>query len=288
MDLKIVSWNVNGLQNVLKKDANGTKETIAKLRREERPSSLACFLQANNADIVCLQEVRCGATFDHEKHLSNAGYQHSYTNLATSRKGYSGTIIASKVPARKITRNFEELNLVVDDNSDLHDLLSEGRIMTIYLDDCIVVNTYVPNSGVDGLQRLRVRIAVWEPLMLRYLTYLKTINTNIIIMGDLNVVAGPLDWRMATHLENNDSFAGATTQERNAFSELLNTGFVDTYRYFNPTKNAITWYCCRERFGCRLDYGIVATELLSKVVSSPILTNYRGSDHYPISVTLRM
>lgn len=294
---KIISWNVNGIQSVLKKDANGVISTIPKLKREGKISSLHTMLAKEDPDIVCLQEIRCSSksdstkdnitstkNFDPSKHLPSYPYQ--YINCCTNRKGYSGTLVLSKILPTKISRNCEELVIDFINNKPLETLLCEGRIITLYFEHFILVNVYVPNAGVNGLQRLKERITVWEPLMRQYLTYLQTQNTKVIVVGDLNVVHQPLDWCLQGSLANVIDFAGATFPERNALGILLSLGFIDTYRHYDGKTKAITWYCREGRSGCRLDYSLVTTELLSAITSSTILNNYRGSDHYPISLTM--
>ena len=284
--VKIVSWNVNGLQGILKKDALGTPSTITQLRKAEKPSALRSMITAELPDILCLQEIRCSEAFDHTIHFPE--YSHQFANWCTRRKGYSGTMVLSKITPEVVHYNFEEF---AETPSDPY-IVDEGRVLTLYFREFVLVNVYVPNSGVDGLARLKYRTETWEPLMRRYLSSLIEKYHNVVIIGDFNVISESHDVNLHSDILSDDTtFAGATPSERHEWRRLLELGLHDTYRIHTPlTTLAITWYCKnsynRAVRGCRLDYALVTDKLRSRVISSTILAQYPGSDHYPIHLTL--
>ena len=228
------------------------------------------FFDNIDADIVCLQEVK--ATMD-QIEFKPSNY-HMYLNTA-DKKGYSGTLIYSKI---------EPISIKYGMGIDEHD--HEGRMITLEFDKFYLVNQYVPNVKRD-LSRLDYRIK-WED---DFRTYLKTLEQNkpVIVCGDFNVAHTEIDIKNA---KANIGNAGFTYEEREKFTELLNNGFIDTFRYLNPNKtDAYSWWSymghARENnVGWRLDYFVVSKDLMNEVVDSMIYREIYGSDHCPIGLDL--
>lgn len=189
-DLKIISWNVNGLKSVLNKDSQGIKSTIAKLTKEEKHNSLSVLINDEHPDILCLQEIKCSNAFDHQVFIPDYPYQ--YANYS-NQKGYSGTLVASKIMPNEVRYNFEELADTIPLDDDINKLLREGRVITVYYDTFVLVNVYAPNSGINGLLRLDIRVNKWESLMRMYLTKISNNGLNIVLIGDLNVVLSTIN-----------------------------------------------------------------------------------------------
>jgi exodeoxyribonuclease III len=220
------------------------------------------------ADIFCLQEIKLS---EGQLELSLDGYQQWY-NYA-QKKGYSGTAIFSRIPPISVTYGL---------GNPEHD--QEGRLITLEFDKFFLLTVYVPNSK-SGLERLSYRME-WEDAFRAYANHLDG-RKPVILCGDLNVAHQEID---LAHPESNHRSAGFTTEERTKFSELLNSGFVDTFRYFFPTKeNAYTWWSYRTRsritnIGWRIDYFCVSQRLAESLVSAGIHDHIEGSDHCPVEL----
>lgn len=229
------------------------------------------FFYKCKPDIICLQEVKATK----EQYTFHPDGYYEYINCS-EKKGYSGTLIFSKI---------KPINVYYDMGIDIHD--HEGRLITLEYDNFYLINTYVPNAKKD-LSRLGYRM-IWED---DFRKYLKTLNSNkdIIICGDFNVAHTEIDIK---NPKSNKMSAGFTIQERNKFSELLNTGFIDTYRYFNPNKKeAYTWWSymrnAREKnVGWRLDYFLVSMKHKLVIEDSIIYSEVLGSDHCPIGLIIK-
>ena len=251
--MKLVSWNVNGLRAIWKKDF----EKIFK---------------AINADIFCIQETKMQ---EGQLDVSFKGY-FQYFNSAV-RKGYSGTAIFTKK---------EPINVVYGIGIEEHD--QEGRVITLEYDNFYMVTVYTPNSKSE-LERLEYR-QIWEDEFRKYLNNLDKIKP-VIMCGDLNVAHEEIDLK---NPKTNRQNAGFTDEERGKFTELLNAGFVDTFRYLYPTKeNAYSWWSYRMRareknVGWRIDYFVVSDRLKDKIIDAKILDQIMGSDHCPVELDIEM
>lgn len=249
--MKLISWNVNGLRAVNK---NGFAEIFESL----------------DADYVCLQETKLSpGVFS----LEFPGYE-SFWNYA-ERKGYSGTAI--------FTRH-KPLNVNYGIGIEGHD--REGRVITFETEIFYLVNVYTPNSQL-GLKRLDYR-RTWDRAFTDYVSALNTAKP-VIICGDFNVAITDLD---LTDAAKERGRAGATDQEREMFTQLLNCGFIDSFRYLHPDmEKAYTWwsYMRQSRLrnrGWRVDYFLVSRSLLPSLKDAAILSEFMGSDHCPIEITL--
>lgn len=154
--LKIVSWNVNGLQSVLKRRKDGSLSTIAQLRKNGETDALTHFVASEQPDVLCLQEIRCSTSFDHSKHLST--YKYIYTSYSTVRKGYSGVLTATNQKPLSVHYGLEQLGETLEDAG----LTSEGRLIVLEYENLFILCVYVPNSGIKGLGRLQWRTEVWD------------------------------------------------------------------------------------------------------------------------------
>ena len=226
------------------------------------------FVKNQDADIVCVQETKMQ---EGQAELAVDGYK-MYMNSA-EKKGYSGTLVYTKQEPIAVTYGI---------NGEHND---EGRVITLEFEKFYLVNCYVPNSQ-EGLKRLDYR-AVFEKAMRKYLNKL-TKNKSVVYCGDLNVAHQEIDIKNPKANERN---AGFSIEERNMMTELLDAGFVDTFRYLYPTKVEYSWWSYRfqarqKNIGWRLDYFIISNDLKKDLKNSSILTNVIGSDHAPIMLEL--
>lgn len=228
-------------------------------------------IAALDADVVCLQETKLQAG---QIDLSLEGYE-TYWNYA-DKKGYSGTAIFTRRHPLSVTYGL---------GIDLHD--HEGRIITAEYEDFYLVTAYVPNSQ-DGLRRLDYR-QQWDKDLRAYLKELET-RKPVVLCGDLNVAHREIDLK---NPKSNRKNAGFTDEEREGFQQLLDAGFVDTFRHFYPDQTDIySWWSYRFRAreknaGWRIDYFVVSEALRPLLESAAIHTEIFGSDHCPVEVVLR-
>jgi exodeoxyribonuclease III len=249
--MKMVSWNVNGIRAALKK---GADESLASL----------------DADIVCLQEVRA---LPEQFELKMDGFD-AFWNPA-EKKGYSGTGILSRIPFVDVSYGL-----------GIEELDTEGRVVTAETGDFYLVTVYTPNSQ-RGLARLEYRTRVWDAAFREYLIRLDE-KKPVIFCGDLNVAHEEID---LANPKSNKKNAGFTPEERQSFTQLLDSGFVDSFRAFCKEGGHYTWWSnfgkSRERnIGWRIDYFGVSERLRAQMRSASIHPNIFGSDHCPISLEI--
>lgn len=229
------------------------------------------FFESVDADVFCIQESkmhRDQATFDFK------GYE-EYWNSA-EKKGYSGVAIFSKT---------KPLSVSYDMGIEYHD--KEGRIICAEYESFYLVTVYTPNSQRE-LARLEYRME-WEDDFRAYLKNLEK-SKPVVVCGDLNVAHTEIDLK---NPKTNRKNAGFTDEERAKFSELLESGFIDTFRYFYPTlEGAYTWWSymgkARENnTGWRIDYFLTSKSLQDSLVSAKIYPEIFGSDHCPVELVIR-
>lgn len=249
--MKCISWNVNGLRAVVKKN----------------------FMDVFNeldADFFCLQETKLQ---EGQIDLELSGY-YQYWNYA-EKKGYSGTAIFAKEKA---------LNVRYGMGLEEHD--QEGRLITLDYPNFFMITCYTPNSQTE-LKRLAYRMT-WEEAFQNYLNELSK-EKPVILCGDLNVAHQRIDLK---NWKTNQKNAGFTLEERQKFTELLASGFIDTYRFFFPDQEGVySWWSYRfnarkNNAGWRIDYFVVSDELKDALRSAKIHTEITGSDHCPVEVDL--
>lgn len=254
--MKLISWNVNGLRAVINKGFEN-------------------FFDEIDADIFCIQETKMqkDQIDDNMKRIFEGYY--SYWNSAI-KKGYSGTAVFSKT---------KPINVTYGIGIEEHD--KEGRVITLEYEDFYLVNCYTPNSKRE-LDRLEYRM-IWENEFRNYLTFLNKIKP-VILCGDLNVAHKEIDLK---NPKTNRRNAGFTDEEREKMTELLKSGFTDSFRYLYPNKTeCYSWWSymghAREKnVGWRIDYFIISKTIEEKVKDSYIYSNVMGSDHCPVGIELR-
>lgn len=227
----------------------------------------AGIFEGLDADCVCLQETKLQAG---QIDLEFLGYE-SYWNYA-DKPGYSGTVIYTRVHPLSVSYGI---------GVDVHD--HEGRVVTLEFDDFYLVNVYVPNSQ-DGLRRLEYRMK-WED---DFRKYLHGLGKPVVVCGDMNVAHEEIDLKNPATNHMNPGF---TDEERAKMTELLGSGFVDTWRFQHPTEEKYSWWsyrmAARERnVGWRIDYFLVSEALRGRIVSTDILNDIFGSDHCPVELVL--
>lgn len=250
----LVSWNVNGLRACVRKGGSQ-------------------WLHACGAEAVCLQEVRCGEAQLEEDVLP--GYTAHWH--PADKPGYAGVATFTRREPLSVTRGLG--------NPELD---REGRLLTVELDALYLVNVYTPNVQRD-LARLELRTQVWDPAFLAWCLSLEE-RKPVVFCGDLNVSHQEID--LANPRPNRGN-AGFTDEERAGFSRILEAGFVDTFRHFEPGGGHYTWWSnqpgVRERnVGWRIDYFVVSSRLLPRLRQAAIHPEVLGSDHCPVSLTLKV
>ena len=255
--MKLISWNVNGLRAVVNK---GFEE----------------FFTNINADIFSIQETKMQENQLDENILKIFDGYNMFWNSA-EKKGYSGTAIFSKE---------KPINVFYGIGKEEHD--KEGRVITLEFEKFYMVNIYTPNSKKE-LERLDYR-QIWEDEIRNYL--LKLNNKKPVIMcGDLNVAHNEIDLK---NPKTNRKNAGFTDEERAKMTELLNAGFIDTFRYKYPdVTGKYSWWSymfhAREKnAGWRIDYFIVSESLKDKIEDAKILDDVYGSDHCPVELDINI
>ncbi len=255
--MKLVSWNVNGLRAAITK-------------------GFTQFFKDIEADIFCIQETKMQEEQLDENIMAIFKGYNTYWNSA-EKKGYSGTGI--------ITKN-KPINVTYGIGIEEHD--KEGRVITLEFDTFYIVNCYTPNSKRE-LERLDYRMT-WEDAFRKYLLELNK-KKPVIMCGDLNVAHKEIDLK---NPKTNRRNAGFTDEERNKMTELLESGFTDSFRYIYPDKTeAYTWWSymfkAREKnVGWRIDYFIVSDSIKEKIKDSYIYPEILGSDHCPVGLEIEI
>ena len=254
--MKLVSWNVNGIRAMMKKD-------FIKDVKEMDP------------DILCLQETKAQPE-DAKTALSVLSGYHTFVNSSKERKGYSGTAIITKE---------EPLEVTYDMGIEEHD--SEGRVIAAEYNSFILVTVYTPNSG-EGMKRLDYRQA-WDEAFLKHVKSLEA-KKPVIICGDLNVAHRDID--IARPKANYNKTSGFTQTEIDGIENLFRAGYIDSYRKLFPEEVKYSWwnykFNARSRnVGWRIDYFVVSEKLRSNLQTAEIHNEYFGSDHCPVSIEIK-
>lgn len=223
-----------------------------------------------DADFFCIQETKMQ---EGQLKIELPGYQ-MYWNYA-EKKGYSGTAVFTRHTPLQVTYGIQ---------MDEHD--HEGRVITLEMEDFFLVNVYTPNSQ-EELRRLDYRMQ-WEEDFRAYLLSLDA-RKPVVVCGDMNVAHQEIDLK---NPKTNRRNAGFTDEERQKMTLLLNSGFIDSFRYFHPTlEGAYSWWSYRFRArekntGWRIDYFLVSSRLESRMTHASIHSEIMGSDHCPIELQL--
>ena len=264
--MKLYSWNVNGIRAVLNK------------------GEFQKFIAAHDPDILCLQETKANrdqVEVDFEQY-----HEHFFGAV---RKGYSGTAILSKQPAIRYIdglsdRLIAQFHLADDEYGNPND---EGRVISAEFDDFWVVTVYTPNSKRD-LSRLKLRHDRWDAAFLAHLQSLEATKP-VLVCGDFNAAHKAID---LARPKDNEKSAGFTPEERQGFDNLIQDGFVDTYRSAYPDKtDAYTWWTAwggarARNVGWRIDYWLASKAIAAQVKNPQIHADVIGSDHCPVSIEL--
>ncbi|HEY3756708.1 MAG TPA: exodeoxyribonuclease III [Opitutaceae bacterium] len=252
--MRLVSWNVNGVRAAIKK-------------------GLLEYMLEHGSDVVCLQETKA-----HSGDIQHVEWPHKYQVFwnAAAKKGYSGTAIFSKQ---------KPISVVNDLGYRSHD--AEGRVITAEFPDFFLVNVYQPNSQ-RGLTRLKYRTEEWDPAFLKFLAKLRRKGKPVVFCGDLNVAHQEIDLK---NPKTNRRNAGFTDEERTNFTKVLDKGFLDTFRAFEPGPGHYSWWSqmmnCRARnIGWRVDYFVADAALRPVLKRAWISHEVMGSDHCPVGLEL--
>ena len=250
-NMKLISWNVNGLRAC---EGKGFRDIFREL----------------DADFFCLQETKMQPG---QLDIAFEGYE-AYWNSA-DKKGYSGTAI--------FTRH-QPLSVSYGIGIDEHD--HEGRVITLEMSEFFLVTVYTPNAQ-DELRRLDYRMR-WEDDFQAYLRELDK-RKPVIVCGDMNVAHEEIDLK---NPKTNRRNAGFTDEERAKFTQLLATGFTDTFRWLYPEEVTYSWWSYRfqarqKNAGWRIDYFVVSDRLRPRIADAKIHTQILGSDHCPVELDLK-
>jgi exodeoxyribonuclease-3 len=255
--MKLISWNVNGLRAVHRK---GNWDPFVAL----------------GADIMCLQETKAHPDQLPDEVRVIDGY-HSFFSASEVKKGYSGTGIYTK-----------EEPLSVAHGLGIKEFDQEGRIVQVELKDFVLLNVYFPNGG-GGPERLQYKLDFYDEF-LAHIMNLRKKGKSVIFCGDVNTAHEAIDLARPKENEKNTGFL---PEERAWMDEVVNAGFIDTFRHFYPNKPDMYSYWdmktrARDRnVGWRIDYFFVSPDLLPKLKSASILSNVEGSDHCPVAIEVQ-
>ena len=264
--MKLISWNVNGIRAIHKKGL------------------FVPFVEKYQPDVLCLQETKAE---QHQSEVDLPDYE-EYWNSA-EKKGYSGTAIFTKDKPIAVINGFPEkiakkFGLIADAYGDPQ---TEGRVITAEFKDFYVVTVYTPNAK-DDLSRIPLRHQQWAPAFLEYMKDLERRGKPVIFCGDLNVAHTPDD---LARPKENEGMKGYTKEEREGIQNMIDGGFVDTFRIFTKGNGHYTWWShfanARARnVGWRIDYIFASSKLAKKVKSAKILPEVLGSDHCPVLIEI--
>ena len=254
--MRLVTWNVNGIRAAIR---NGFWEWLA----------------ADAPDIVCLQETRIHTEQISEDMHRPPGY-HTFWHSA-ERKGYSGVATFCRDEPQAIKEGFRQPRF--DD---------EGRVLVTEHGGLTLVNAYFP-SGPRGHERVTFKLAFYDAL-LDFCTTLRALGQRIVVCGDFNTAHQPID---LARPKQNQKTSGFLPEERKALARWLEIGFVDAFRHFHPDLEAYTWWTYRfdaraRNVGWRIDYFLVAEELMLQVQEARVRADIMGSDHCPVELQLEL
>ena len=251
----IVSYNINGIRSVLRKDFDK-------------------WLAMYNPDIICLQEIKANEEQFNKEIFENLGYK-CYVNSA-QKAGYSGVAILSKIKPKKVEYGCGNYQIDI-----------EGRLVRVDFKNYSVLSVYFP-SGSSGEKRQEFKFMFLD-FFQNYINELKQSIPNLIICGDFNICHKEIDIH---NPKRNKNTSGFLIEERNWVTNFLNSGFIDSFRFFNSDGDKYTWWSYRARarqknLGWRIDYNMVSQSLEKYILDARILTDVVHSDHCPISLKIK-
>jgi len=272
--MKLISFNVNGIRAITGKSKNGEKTG------DMNDNVITALIKEQAPDILCFQEIKTQSATDLA--WLKAHFPYVYISVA-QKKGYSGVALLSKTEPEWMTEGFDEFDEEMIGEYKEREFSQEGRILTAKFPNCIVVTVYTPNSQPE-LARLDERVA-WESVLRMYLLQLKeSYECPVILCGDLNCAHKEIDLK---NPKTNKKSPGFSVEERQELQQMLDTGFVDSFRLLHPDTVKYSYFSnfsnSRTRnVGWRIDYFLVSSSILESIIEADILTDYFGSDHCPI------
>ena len=251
----IVSYNINGIRSVLRKDFDK-------------------WLAIYNPDIICLQEIKANEEQFSKEIFENIGYT-CYVNSA-QKAGYSGVAILSKIKPKKVEYGCGNYQIDI-----------EGRLVRVDFKNYSVLSVYFP-SGSSGEKRQEFKFMFLD-FFQNYINELKQSIPNLIICGDFNICHKEIDIH---NPKRNKNTSGFLIEERNWVTNFLNSGFIDSFRFFHEDGDKYTWWSYRARarqknLGWRIDYNMVSQSLEKYILDARVLTDVVHSDHCPISLKIK-
>ena len=273
--MRIISFNINGIQSMAAKLKNGEK------KGDPTNNGLISLIHEQQPDILCLQEVKT-QNIEHFRFL-RPYFPHITTNLSKSKKGYSGVAFLSKEAPEWTELDFSRY----PDIDNTRDFLQEGRMVIAKFQTKIVIGVYTPNSQ-GGLARLPERI-IWEKSLREYMARIQTdLNLPVILCGDLNCAPKEIDIH---NPKSNRKSPGFSDEERSEFQTMIDLGFLDSFRFLNPERIGYSYFSnfanSRARnVGWRIDHILVSRSIGDQIQRADILGEYFGSDHVPILIDL--
>lgn len=252
--MKLLSYNVNGIRAAFKK-------------------GFASWLEATQADVICIQEIKAMETQVETAVLEEMGYHHYW--FSAQKKGYSGVAIFSKENPNNIAFG-----------SGIDHMDFEGRIMRVDFDEVSIMSLYLP-SGTN-LARLEYKFQFMDEFQ-EYVNQLKKDHPNLVICGDFNICHKSIDIHDPFR---NKNVSGFLPEEREWLDHFLQSGFIDSFRHLNPEPDKYSWWSYRANSrnnnkGWRIDYALVSRNIEKNIVRSFILHEARHSDHCPVGLELK-
>ena len=253
--MKLLSYNVNGIRAALKK-------------------GFASWLEATQADIICIQETKAMESQVDTTILEEIGYHHFW--FSAQKKGYSGVAVFSKEKPKKVTYG-----------SGIDHMDFEGRILRVDFDEISIMSLYLP-SGTNSA-RLDYKFQFMDEFQ-EYINRLKKEHPNLVICGDYNICHQAIDIHDPVR---NKNVSGFLPEEREWLDNFINSGFIDSFRHLNPKPHQYSWWSYRANArnnnkGWRIDYALVSKNLEKNIARSFILTEAKHSDHCPVGLELKL
>lgn len=257
--MKIISWNVNGIRAWYKKDAE--------------QNTFSWFIK-QKPDFFCIQETKAQVEQLPEELVEPDGY-FSYFDHSKTRKGYSGVSIYTKHEADKVEYGFAK-----------EELDQEGRMISLFYEKFVIINCYFPNGGQGG-DKFKFKLAFFEEFC-KHILKLRKKGYDVIFVGDVNIAHTTLDILRG---KENEKTIGFLPEEREIVSQIIKSGFVDSWRSQNPKIEKYSWWDVKTRsrdrnVGWRIDYIFVSENIASKIKKTEIHNDVYGSDHCPVSMEI--